>query len=847
MREETAEKYGNVPDIPGRHLRFIKEEKDEELRRTLIEEHRRTRSRVNSEAYRKTKELVESGQEALAAAVESRGGRIVHRFTLTNAISGLVPAGEIEGLTALSEIARVSEDKRLGAHLNVSIPSTFADLWWSHGVTGGIHHAAIIDSGVDATHPAFLGRRVISGTFHATALTDPCYGDHSDSPDDLDGHGTHIAGIIMSQGTAQCPDCLGVAKGTSGIFNLKAAWKDSCTGGASMYISDAMAAVDWAESQEESPDVYNLSYGGDASSDDSDFARFLDGLVSTNGKGITVSAGNNGPSNTEFSDPAVAYNAITVTDMDDRNTPFRSDDGIHNSSSRGPTASGRKKPDLAAPGTRIGSARHDWEVWYDFIDLSGTSMAAPHVGGAFTLLQDEMGSGIGPSLMQKALLINSADSWTDNGTPADPSDDGPVPETHWDRTYGWGYMNLERAYFQKSGTFFDAIDPSHRYRLYRAILSPGDKATVVWNRRTVYADGDPPATWYPLTDIDLELRREVDNTLLDSSVSPVDNVEQVATTSQETVVLKVALSGTIVGSAFEPFGLAAAGNATPADFAPGFQNAAPPVVCPNTAFDLYQTLMNYGSIYSHNHSIQIETPPGWALASSNPQRLGSLPPNGRGYVSWSVISPPSGTHLLSVGGTSDSYNETIVIPSSTFLIDVKSPSFEDIPCSHPFYGWIERIRESGITAGCSPGLYCPDAPVTRKQMAVYIITAMGETSSSASRNAYFGDVQDDEYRPFINRMFELGITTGCGMGIYCPEDPVTRGQMAVFISAARDWSPFWPPASTFADVPSSHPFSGFIERLWRDGITSGCSTSEYCPDSAILRGQMAAIIAKAWP
>ena len=253
VRQETEEKVARVRQNLKRQPNLIKEEKDVNLRRLLTEDHRGTRSRINSEAYTETRKRVESGQRVLAAAVESRGGRIVHRFTLINALSGIVPAGEIDGLSALSEIAGISEDKRMEAHLNISIPSTFADLWWSHGVTGGIHHAAIIDSGMDAAHPAFLGKGVINGTFHATALTDPCYGDFSDSPDDLDGHGTHIAGIVMSQGTAQCPDCIGVAKGSSRIFNLKAAWKDSCTGGASMYISDAMASVDWAESQEESP------------------------------------------------------------------------------------------------------------------------------------------------------------------------------------------------------------------------------------------------------------------------------------------------------------------------------------------------------------------------------------------------------------------------------------------------------------------------------------------------------------------------------------------------------------------------------------------------------------------
>jgi hypothetical protein len=212
------------------------------------------------------------------------------------------------------------------------------------------------------------------------------------------------------------------------------------------------------------------------------------------------------------------------------------------------------------------------------------------------------------------------------------------------------------------------------------------------------------------------------------------------------------------------------------------------------------------------------------------------------------MTPPSlgnGNFILS--GTSSSYG-TINIPPALFSIGVKNPSFTDAPCSHPFYGWIEAILERNITSGCNlEPRYCPDDPILRNQMAVFVIRAMGETPSTVSYNAYFDDIQDDFFAPFINRMWEFGITLGCGQRAFCPDSTVTRGQMAAFISRAKGWEPFIPPGPTFKDVPATHLFFGFIERLWRNGITSGCGPSSYCPDLFITRGQMAVFIIRAWP
>ena len=113
--------------------------------------------------------------------------------------------------------------------------------------------------------------------------------------------------------------------------------------------------------------------------------------------------------------------------------------------------------------------------------------------------------------------------------------------------------------------------------------------------------------------------------------------------------------------------------------------------------------------------------------------------------------------------------------------------------------FITELYCRGIASGCAadPARYCPTAPVTRAQMAVFLVGALGEQPSGAVPNAYFGDVPDDAFAGFVNRLYELGITGGCGGGNFCPTQALTREQMAVFLVVAME------------ERGSSVPSSGF--------------------------------------
>ncbi len=115
--------------------------------------------------------------------------------------------------------------------------------------------------------------------------------------------------------------------------------------------------------------------------------------------------------------------------------------------------------------------------------------------------------------------------------------------------------------------------------------------------------------------------------------------------------------------------------------------------------------------------------------------------------------------------------------------------FTDVPVGDPFEPWIEDLANSNITGGCGPGLYCPEALVQRKQMAVFLLKAhLGSGYVPPAATGIFDDVPVDAFRPFIEDLYNRGVTGGCAGGpppapiSFCPGNPVTRGQMAVFLT-----------------------------------------------------------------
>jgi parallel beta-helix repeat protein len=176
--------------------------------------------------------------------------------------------------------------------------------------------------------------------------------------------------------------------------------------------------------------------------------------------------------------------------------------------------------------------------------------------------------------------------------------------------------------------------------------------------------------------------------------------------------------------------------------------------------------------------------------------------------------------------------------------------FLDVPTSNAVYPWVEALVRRGVTGGCSvtPPLYCPNTSVTREQMAVFLLRAREGESYTPPPCATppFADVPcSSPFAPWIAELLARGTTSGCGGGNYCPAGLVPREQMAVFLLRTLLGSSYLPPACTtavFADVPCSSPFARWVNDLAARGIAGGCGGGNFCPSTAVTRGQMAVFL-----
>lgn len=180
--------------------------------------------------------------------------------------------------------------------------------------------------------------------------------------------------------------------------------------------------------------------------------------------------------------------------------------------------------------------------------------------------------------------------------------------------------------------------------------------------------------------------------------------------------------------------------------------------------------------------------------------------------------------------------------SARYVVD-----FTDVPASHPFHNFVNAIFRNGITAGCGPGLFCPASPVTRAQMAVFLLVAehgAGYVPPTLGGQMFADVPPGHPFKSWIEQLAVEGVTTGCGGGNYCPNSAVTREQMAVFLLVTKEGAGYAPPAAVgiFGDVPVSNIFARFIEELYNRGITGGCGGGNYCPSSPVTRGQMSVFL-----
>ena len=259
---------------------------------------------------------------------------------------------------------------------------------WDAGYSGKDAKVAVLDTGVDATHPDLAGQIAEKKDFSV---------DGGDASDHF-GHGTHVAATIAGTGAASGGARMGVAPGAHLVVGK--VLDDNGEGTDSQVI----AGMEWAASRAA---VVNMSLGGWEASDGTDpLSLALDTLSKQTGALFVVASGNAGPGDATVSSPGAAASALTVGAVD-------GDDVLADFSSRGPLINTRAaKPELVAPGVDIVAARAAGTTMGRAIDAhyvaaSGTSMATPHVAGAAAVLAQRHPDWRADQL--KAALVGAVD------------------------------------------------------------------------------------------------------------------------------------------------------------------------------------------------------------------------------------------------------------------------------------------------------------------------------------------------------------------------------------------------------------------------------------------------------
>ncbi|HXN47601.1 MAG TPA: S8 family serine peptidase, partial [Bryobacteraceae bacterium] len=548
--------------------------------------------RTRRQAFQAIEQAIGPEQDALEGRLKGLGATRISRYLGINMLAAEIPATEIAALEADPAVARVSAVEKVYPQLATSVPALGAPAFWNAGYTGQGESVGVLDTGVRTNHPAFAGVPIVSQVFLTNGSTDPCFADDASSAEDQFGHGTHVAGIVASQGSAGWTNYQGVAKGIGTLYNLKVGYvmtvSNSCgSQGAQGDQRDILAAVDWAV-RNTSLKIFNLSFGNAPTGDDDDFAQSIDQYIDNYGLTFAIAAGNGGMGGYGVTSPGIGYNGITVGNWVSRGT-------MNPSSSRGTTVSGRYKPDLAAPGTSIYSTAYNWDARAgtsdDFVSMTGTSMAAPHIAGAAALLGS---AGVSDPLAVKALMINTADN-----------------QGYWQNDAGWGYTNLGTALGQLN-YITDSIE-SGGFRFYRMAASGSIRSTITWNR---HVSGD--TSNFNIASLRLFQADSGDEIVFYTGYH--QNVIQAFGSYTGDVVLAVnMMNSPLAGVASEPFAIAFSAPAVPI-IGPRIIASCdvPPSIAAGSQFTVTCSVSNYGGLPLPVPTAQITLPFGFTAGPQTP-------------------------------------------------------------------------------------------------------------------------------------------------------------------------------------------------------------------------------------
>jgi serine protease AprX len=359
--------------------------------------------------------------------IREAGGRVGKSLWLINSVAATIPASALGDLASSTSVNWVAPDSAVHHEggsdgvvntanlLNKYDSAIGARRLWSQGYQGAGVNVAVVDSGVSSTSDVG-GSRILASV--STSATDP-------TTTDGFGHGSHVAGLIGSNGSASNGQYIGIAP-QSGIVSVKV-----FNGQGLATVSDVVNGLQWIYNNRSTYNIKIVNLSLDTTLAQSYNVDPLDAACEVlwfNSVVVVVAAGNSQSHN-----PGVLYSpandpfVITVGAVDDHGTVGTSDDTLASFSSYGTTVDGFAKPDLMAPGvdlistlaspTDLLAQLHPSHINGSFFDMSGTSMAAPVVSGAAALLL-ETDPSLNPDQVKSRLMSTATQLSSSTGTGA---------------------------------------------------------------------------------------------------------------------------------------------------------------------------------------------------------------------------------------------------------------------------------------------------------------------------------------------------------------------------------------------------------------------------------------------
>jgi PGF-pre-PGF domain-containing protein len=562
----------------------------------------------------------------------------------------------------------------------------------TYGLTGSGQIVAVADTGLDTGVDNESMHDDIEGRIEALHAWWSEEGDTG--AEDNNGHGTHVAGSVLGNGSRSNGQYAGMAPEAQLVFQALqydgvGYWLEN----GNLYTPTDLSLL-FQQAYNDGAKIHSNSWG---SGDDTEFgnytaqSRYVDDFMWNNPDMLIVfAAGNKGENgNGTVIPPGTAKNALTVgASENDRPSNGSDSDNINeiaNFSSKGPTDDNRIKPDVVAPGTYIFSTKSSLTTGTgDYVYKNGTSMATPLTAGTAALVRQYYveNESISPSAaLLKATLINGAANMSLSSN-----------------DQGWGRVDIERSLFPASPRtmrYHDDISlntsESWNVRYYINNSSEPLRITLVWT--------DYPAAAYASTtlvnNLDLTVTCPGETYFGNGVLDSVNNVEQVELSSPAVEIYTIKVNGTNIPHGAQPFALVIS----------GALDVTPIAITNATAFP---TTIEANGSDNTTFNITATGPGGIASVTMNLTAIGGLPiqtlDNNSGIWQYTTNTTALGTFHLPVNVTDNTGSSNTSVNITLNTTDTTPPT-SNTPSNTEFSANTSASFDKWILTDLYPGYY----------------------------------------------------------------------------------------------------------------------------------------------